>query len=118
MIRKSMLMLGLFTSLAYTGCTHCDTCDDFPAPCTGPGCGGSPYPMNTAMNMPPDGHVMGQSAPRNQTGPGPGAASDAPTNGGQPQVSPPADDSRSPLGGSAAGDAPGEMPAGTGDQPK
>jgi hypothetical protein len=41
MLRLSALMLvaaGL--SISAVGCAQCDTCDDFPAPCTGPNCAG------------------------------------------------------------------------------
>ncbi len=36
-------LAGLALTMGSVGCAHCDTCDDFPAPCTGPNCG---YPYN------------------------------------------------------------------------
>src|SRR4051794_29056710 len=40
MSRFSLLMLAVaVTAGAAVGCAQCDTCDDFPAPCTGPNCG-------------------------------------------------------------------------------
>ena len=38
MTKFALLVVGLALAGA-TGCAQCDTCDDFPAPCTGPNCG-------------------------------------------------------------------------------
>ena len=67
MMSRSRLLLAfaLMTALGTFGCAHCDTCDDFPAPCVGPNCGGgagyaAPGPVQyggptaspTGMNVP------------------------------------------------------------------
>ena len=39
MSRTSLLLAAFSLAVGMTGCTHCDTCDDFPTPCTGPNCG-------------------------------------------------------------------------------
>ncbi len=39
MSRPRLLVPGVSIVLLAIGCAHCDTCDDFPAPCTGPNCG-------------------------------------------------------------------------------
>ncbi len=61
---------ALILAAGVAGCAHCDTCDDFPVPCTGPGCGTTPagYGM-----MPPGG---GQIAPFQAT---PGGSPEAGT---------------------------------------
>lgn len=33
------LMLAGLVASGIVGCAQCDTCDDFPVPCTGPNCG-------------------------------------------------------------------------------
>jgi hypothetical protein len=33
------LVLAAAVAASVVGCAHCDTCDDFPAPCSGPDCG-------------------------------------------------------------------------------
>ena len=42
MTRFFFLMVGL-ALVGVSGCAQCDTCDDFPAPCTGPNCGQNGY---------------------------------------------------------------------------
>jgi hypothetical protein len=45
MLRLSALLVAAGLSFVAVGCAQCDTCDDFPAPCTGPNCpGGSGMP--------------------------------------------------------------------------
>ena len=39
MSRLYLLLLAATVGVGYVGCAQCDTCDDFPAPCTGPNCG-------------------------------------------------------------------------------
>ncbi|WP_422924070.1 hypothetical protein [Singulisphaera sp. PoT] len=39
MLRSKLALLAAMVSAAMVGCTQCDTCDDFPVPCTGPNCG-------------------------------------------------------------------------------
>ncbi|RUL85917.1 hypothetical protein [Tautonia sociabilis] len=48
MSRPSLLVLVASVAAASVGCAHCDTCDDFPAPCTGPNCG---YPYQVTLPM-------------------------------------------------------------------
>jgi len=70
-----MSRIGLLVPLSCAaalavGCAHCDTCDDFPAPCTGPNCGalyqgvpigagvpiesGAPYGYGPGVVVPPN----------------------------------------------------------------
>lgn|GEM_PF-1759496 len=47
MLRFSLLLTAVALAIGSTGCTHCDTCDDFPIPCVGGNCGpavGGPGP--------------------------------------------------------------------------
>jgi len=46
MLRFSLLAAVALLAAGFTGCTHCDTCDDFPVPCVG---------HNTAVPMAPGG---------------------------------------------------------------
>jgi hypothetical protein len=39
MSRINLLMVAAAVAAGVVGCAQCDTCDDFPAPCTGPNCG-------------------------------------------------------------------------------
>ena len=39
------LVLAAVVASGVVGCAQCDTCDDFPAPCTGPNCGHNHAPM-------------------------------------------------------------------------
>ena len=77
MSRISLLLVAAAVAAGVVGCAQCDTCDDFPAPCTGPNCGqnrpgildylppgqGQPYgtgatPMgSTAPNPAPNGRL-------------------------------------------------------------
>lgn len=58
MPRSNLLPLVALWAAGVVGCAHCDICDDFPAPCNGPGCytggaAGAPMPVtNTAASMP------------------------------------------------------------------
>ena len=75
MLRISLLVaIGVMASAV--GCAQCDTCDDFPAPCVGPNCGGNTYA--------PPGYLaptMDQMSPAQ----GPAAApSNIPANDGVP----------------------------------
>jgi hypothetical protein len=78
------------------GCAHCSTCDDFPAPCVGPNCGGGPngayamasgpagYPAPTGMVVaPPSGASLG---PVNDAA---GPAPTVPNSGGSIPAAPP-----------------------------
>jgi hypothetical protein len=37
---SALLLVAAGLSISAVGCAQCDTCDDFPAPCTGPNCAG------------------------------------------------------------------------------
>ncbi len=52
MTRSRLLSLAAILAGGLAGCAHCDTCDDFPVPCTGPGC-------NTSMRTMGPGPIMG-----------------------------------------------------------
>jgi hypothetical protein len=39
MSRISLMLVAAAVAAGSVGCAQCDTCDDFPAPCTGPNCG-------------------------------------------------------------------------------
>ena len=69
MSRTSLLLAAFTLAAGMTGCTHCDTCDDFPTPCTGPNCGfrGGPVGGTVVHTGPPI--VAGPSAPV-ETAPG------------------------------------------------
>ena len=40
MMRHSLLLTAIALAIGSAGCTHCDTCDDFPIPNVGGVCGG------------------------------------------------------------------------------
>ena len=52
MSRTSLLLAAFSLAVGMTGCTHCDTCDDFPTPCTGPNCGFRGGPVGGAVSTP------------------------------------------------------------------
>lgn len=39
MARLCLTVLSAALAASAIGCAHCQTCDDFPVPCTGPNCG-------------------------------------------------------------------------------
>ena len=39
MLRHSLPLVAVALAIGASGCTHCDTCDDFPIPCVGSNCG-------------------------------------------------------------------------------
>ena len=49
MSRSSLLLVAAALAAGGFGCAHCDTCDDFPAPCTGPNCGFQGYPIGAEL---------------------------------------------------------------------
>ena len=65
MLRHSLLLVAGTLAVASAGCTHCDTCDDFPIPCVGPNCG----PLSGQGSYTPAGR---RSAPRYTVPAGPG----------------------------------------------
>ena len=82
MSRISLMMVAVAVAAGVVGCAQCDTCDDFPAPCTGPNCGG-----NAAMLAP----TMTQGGP-----PVMGVSPAGPTMENAPPANPPASDSDGP----------------------
>ncbi len=55
MMRHSPLLTAVALAIGSAGCTHCDTCDDFPIPCVGGNCGGvmaSPAPTGGYTAVP------------------------------------------------------------------
>ncbi len=64
MLRISLLVaIGAMASAF--GCAQCDTCDDFPAPCVGPNCGGNTYspPGYLAPTMDQGAPTQGPATP-------------------------------------------------------
>ena len=88
MTRFALLVVGLALAGA-TGCAQCDTCDDFPAPCTGPNCG-------------PNGYATTGFIPPTQNG--------LPENPARETVTP--DDAAPSMNNGAAGEAP-NLPSAT-----
>jgi len=84
MTKFALLVVGLALA-AGSGCAQCDTCDDFPAPCTGPNCGQGGY--NTGGFIPPtqDGLPAGE------------ARMTAPANDAAPAMNNPNPDTPSPM---------------------
>ncbi len=83
MSRTSLLLAAFMLAAGMTGCTHCDTCDDFPTPCNGPNCGfrGGPVGGTTVHAGPPV--VAGPSAPAEAA---PGAPSSTPPSSAPTQA--------------------------------
>jgi hypothetical protein len=99
MSRISALLVAAGLLAGSGGCAQCDTCDDFPAPCTGPNCagaydlnhgplarrgpdnGGAPAIMNPAT---PSDDAAGPIPPPPGAGPGPGAAPAGPGESSPP----------------------------------
>jgi hypothetical protein len=88
MLRLSALLVAAGLSIVAFGCAQCDTCDDFPAPCSGPNCPGG-------YGMPSQAGPVTYSAP-------PGA-----TDGSTEVLPPPS----SPGSGSGSGTGSGTVPA-------
>ena len=63
--------LGLVVGLAMgaVGCAQCDTCDDFPAPCQGPNCGGAYAAAATSYTARPGFVPPSMNAPAGTTAP-------------------------------------------------
>lgn len=83
MLRFNLLAAVALLAAGVTGCTHCDTCDDFPVPCvghnTGVPVGSAPsYTMNVGSdkttvvsNPSTSGSTSDSSAPAPSTSAGP-----------------------------------------------
>ena len=69
MLRLKLLSVAVMLTVA-VGCTQCDTCDDFPAPCYGGNCGPQAYaPAGPSVPVyPTGGETM---APMPMPGPAP-----------------------------------------------
>ena len=75
MSRISLMLVAVAVATGVVGCAQCDTCDDFPAPCTGPNCGGNaamlaptmtqggPPPMGASTPTAPSGYDSAAPAP-------------------------------------------------------
>lgn len=67
MSRSKYWMLASVVAGGLAGCAHCDTCDDFPVPCNGPGCSTAmsvmgPGPMMSGPAMAPPMMLPGDQA--------------------------------------------------------
>ncbi|MDR3632598.1 MAG: hypothetical protein P4L84_02110 [Isosphaeraceae bacterium] len=82
MLRFSLLVAVTLLAAGVTGCTHCDTCDDFPVPCVGhntgvPVASAESYtlnvggPQSTIVTNPTAPAPTVSSTPAPPTGPGP-----------------------------------------------
>ena len=107
MTRPSLLFLSASAAAFAVGCAHCDTCDDFPAPCTGPNCGqayqvGLPtdggYAVDSGFPIEPMMGPSGQLVP-GMVGAGPIATPGPAADGPNPATPAP---TRPSPGGSAA----------------
>src|SRR4051794_27197188 len=72
MSRSSLLLAATAVVAGAIGCAHCDTCDDFPGPCTGPNCGYSGPPPGPGPGFGPGPGTpfpVGQPVPVESVGP-------------------------------------------------
>lgn len=114
MSRPSLLVLAASMAAVAVGCAHCDTCDDFPAPCTGPNCGypyQATFPFDDGMHVEPIvtgpiGMPAGQIVSGPVGTPSVVPPSPTPANGSAPADSPPA----SPSPSRGADDGPSADP--------
>ena len=100
------LLVAVAVAAGVVGCAQCDTCDDFPVPCTGPNCGQlmpGGVPGYFGDNMPSQGDtVMGASAPTtystasDSAGPAPPTPTPTPTPVDPTSPPPPMDPSARP----------------------
>ncbi|HWE40166.1 MAG TPA: hypothetical protein VG406_26680 [Isosphaeraceae bacterium] len=99
MARTGLLVLATALAAGTVGCAHCDICDDFPAPCNGPGCyGGAPV---GPMTMTPGMRAVGPPMPVSNAGAGAlGAPAAAP---GGPATAPPVINAPPATGAGALG---------------
>jgi hypothetical protein len=87
MSRISLLLVAAVVAAGVVGCAQCDTCDDFPAPCTGPNCGQNQAGILDYMPQGPGqapasmGAAPASAAPMNDSaGPAPATPSTPPVN--------------------------------------
>jgi hypothetical protein len=87
MSRISLLLVAASVAAGVVGCAQCDTCDDFPAPCTGPNCGQNragvldympPGPGQPAGSGAPPSSAPGGTPMNDSAGPAPTAPASEP----------------------------------------
>lgn len=121
MPRPRQLVLAASLAAFAVGCAHCDTCDDFPAPCTGPNCG---YPYQSAYPFEGGTHIEPiVTGPTTMMAPGqmaPGSVISAPPTTGPSVVPPSPAPAQAPSNGSSSSsdstsppDSPPARPSGT-----
>jgi hypothetical protein len=99
MTRLNAVLVAAGLAVGAVGCAHCDTCDDFPAPCVGPNCGGqygayatgnqpAPYagPTTTTTTTVAPGASLGPVI--DSVGPAPTVPGGATSTPGTPAVNP------------------------------
>jgi hypothetical protein len=105
MVRISLLMGAVILTVTAEGCTHCDTCDDFPLPNVG---GMSTAPLAGSYS------TTGMTAPTPEATPAPAATTPAPdTTVPPPTPAAPSTDPKAP----AVDTPPAGMPAPTAPAP-
>ncbi len=118
MTRLNAALVAAGLAVGAVGCAHCDTCDDFPAPCVGPNCGGQYGVYGPGAGpMAADGPMTAAPAPGASLGPvidGVGAPPSAPAPGGSgaapgtPAVNPAIESRPATPPGGATATPPGE----------
>lgn len=82
MLRISLAAAVTVLAAGFTGCTHCDTCDDFPVPCVGHNTGVPVGPgQSYTMNVGPEQSTI-VSAPASPAGAAANSAPVPPTSSG------------------------------------
>jgi len=124
MTRLNAVLVAAGLAVGAVGCAHCDTCDDFPAPCVGPNCATGPmgaYGMASGPTAYSGPMTLGATVPAGPAGSSLGgsvidSAVPAPSvPGTAPATAPaPAPPSTSPFERPAApaGNAPSPPPSG------
>jgi hypothetical protein len=82
MLRFGLVLMAVALTAGALGCTHCDTCDDFPTPCVGFNCGYPGHPAPSGTYTAPSMGVVGPPAPA-EAAPAP-APAPAPSSTGAP----------------------------------
>jgi hypothetical protein len=137
MLRHSLALAAVVSALCAAGCTHCDTCDEFPVPCTGAQYDGvgpvSPVPGGYTIQGPVTGPAptTAPAAPYGTTSPfapstPPSAAPDSSTTPSQPTAAPgavtppavPAPETAKPVEVPPAPTPPAEQPKAQDTNPK
>jgi hypothetical protein len=100
MSRSRLWMIAAVLAAGASGCAQCDTCNNPPTPCTGPGCSAAlnvvPPPMMSGSPMPAMNPASGPFAAAPESGATPAfnapALPDVPADAASPPVSPSAPD--------------------------